>query len=143
MKRDRKLWLYYCLIIWCIPWCHAAATTSARQVIKMFGLDPSNYASVIGAVIILNLVIVLSNFWFKVAGRYLTVAILILYIVISQSAVISGLQTGHYSQTQTVPLTPIIAIINLVIAFFWLGKPYRKWNETYLASQKKKLDQLL
>jgi len=133
-----RLWIYYGLIIWCIPWCHAATSMTVRWGLAMLHLDPANSASLIGATLIASLAIVASNFRFQSIGRYGTVALLLAYILVSQAVVISRLQAGYYSQSHKVPLTPVVAAINVAVIVFLLGRPYRKLYAEFRARQREK-----
>jgi len=104
----------------------------------MLHLDPANSASLIGATLIASLAIVASNFRFQSIGRYGTVALLLAYILVSQAVVISRLQAGYYSQSHKVPLTPVVAAINVAVIVFLLGRPYRKLYAEFRARQREK-----
>ena len=77
-----------------------------------------------GFACLLALLVVVANFAMNPMGRYGTVALLLLYVVISQSIVVSKLVSGYYLATHTFPMSPVAAGINLLVAYVFLGRPY-------------------
>ena len=118
-------WTYYLMLTWCVPWCYVAAGYSMRFVLSHTPLDSHTAGMLVALASILAIIIVITNIRMHAFSRYCTVALLILYVLISQGAIILKYRHGYYSKTPTLPLTPFIALIDLYVVYLFLAKPYR------------------